>query len=181
MNVFFILFILNGCVSGNSQINFNRLPAEVTNPGQENPAGSPVLSKSPYELFRTLEIPTGSFFKMKDLTIESKNCNISYGKAPYTNLDEVLVYFGFDVNIQGANQRRGQYLPVGDGCPNGFCRYEEYFPAPYNMLQIIKIWSLPNDQITRMEVEYRRGPQTMSPENMALQLKATCTSDFVGV
>lgn len=179
------LFILNGCASVNPHIKINRVPAEVTDTNQESFSQSPVFRERSFELYRTLEIPAGSSFNRKDLEVMSDSCTVTFSRDSKNNY-EYMADFGFYTGLDKSSQGFGwntPSLPITRGCPNGVCEFmSEYIPAPNNMIQIAKIWVDPYFQnVTRMEMEIRKGPKGMAPENMALQLKSTCTPEFIGM
>lgn len=186
LQLFITLFLLIGCASINkSHIKINRVPAEVTDTNQENSPESPVFRERSFELFRNLEIPPGSSFKRKDIDVVSDSCTVTFSrdsKNNYEYLADFGIYTGLDKSAQAFGWNTPS-LPITMGCPNGVCEFiSEYVPAPHNMVQIAKIWVDPYFQnVTRMEMEIRKGPKGMAPENMALQLKSTCTPEFIGM
>jgi hypothetical protein len=189
MKSLFLLTVVSliGCASITSEQVIDRLPAETTATSPEDSTEPPIFRERTFSLFRNVEIPDGSYFKTHKIEKETDNCevNLSRNQAGVPTYD-MKVDFGFYSGIERSTTTFGMgftSLPRTLGCPNNICEFvSEYMPAPHNMIQITKIWVDPYLQnVTRAETEFRRGPHGMNPENMALQLKATCTPEFIGM
>lgn len=186
---FTVSFIV-GCASTHLDIpSSNRKPAETTHSHGEFVASNPTFVEKTIQLYPNLEIPQGSYFKKADIHVEKETCEVYFKKGPSLGITTNYMVsgdFGFYTGIEKSMSvisTGATSLPTHTPCPNNICEFKsEYIGAPFNGIQIAKMWLDPHFQnVTRMETEFRRGPPGMKFENMALQLKYTCTPEFIGM
>jgi hypothetical protein len=165
-----------------------RMPAEVTAPSY-NSADIQNSKEKTFYLYPSLEIPQGSYFKRQDLNIYNDKCKIAQKKSEKKGsiLEELYVDIGMYSGVDYSHAEIGIYsIPTRDAdtdCGSGCFKVEsEYMSSPYNMKQVTKIYIDPNAQtVSKIETEFRRGPKGMKFEKMALQMKYTCSPEFLGM
>lgn len=182
----FSFFFILGCATTNLHSSGNRRPSEATRTDSATRDNSTDFVEKTIKLYPNLEIPPGSYFKKTDIKIEKETCEVDFKKGEFSRTTNYSVDAKFGLLTGVTNSLTGVYkssTSLPDPCPDNICEYEtEYLGAPYNGMQLTKIWLDPYFKtVTRMETEFRRGPPGMKFENMALQLKYTCTPEFVGM
>lgn len=128
-----------------------------------------------------LEIPQGSRIQRSDISEESKKCELGLNKdGLFSSLSEG-VYLLKEPWASSTLMGSGSFRSI---CAGSVCTANEILPDPkggdYN---IIRRTIYSDSTFTKVEgtvLEIRYGPRGQKPENMALQMRFTCTREFLG-
>lgn len=160
------------------------MPAEVTAPSSD-PTHVQSSKEKTYYLYPTLEIPSGSFFKREDINVYNDKCKVDLKTDSARKIDQVEVDLGMYSGVEYTHVQMGLYgyPSIHHTCGDDCIQFDsESMSPPYFIRQITKIFIDPNTQtVTKIETEFRRGTKGMKFENMALQMKYTCTPEFLGM